>query len=424
MRLIRRLSFVVLAFFLAAISFGVLMTRPVLAVDNTGELPPVTFVTADGNRVYFDNTFNIQVRFLDRSHLQVSVTGSNAGFSFNNGATLRTFVEGTFFDSDLDNTYRYVIQREVSDNSMAWTHIDEFSSLHEATNNDGEFGGVDHLRPLSASDLASYLGGTEITIVIDTDELGASDGGEFEDGGLCDEDDPVRLERSGDGLRFDCVEGATSQAPDFGDTTDGSGASFALTNWAADSFANFNIVYRYNGESGNAARLEAVDGDTGNDFVYCNDAFVRGDCGGDERINITLAQLANGALVPVTVVDGDGDELPEVIVAGSQAENPVDPAPGDEAALEANCPIDGGALRWILCPVFELAESASQVLFNWIKDLLSFDVNTSEGSEGQISPSGAEEIEGLWKQFRNIANILFIIAFLALILSQTLGGKL
>ncbi len=101
-----------------------------------------------------------------------------------------------------------------------------------------------------------------------------------------------------------------------------------------------------------------------------------------------------------------------------KANAPGNPDDGDEDGLQADCPIEGtGAFGWVLCPVYELAEEAINGLTDFIEDLLRFNIDEQIGGEDSA-------VKQVWQSFRNIANIMFIIAFLALILSQTLGGRL
>lgn len=97
-------------------------------------------------------------------------------------------------------------------------------------------------------------------------------------------------------------------------------------------------------------------------------------------------------------------------------ETGVDPVedPGDGSgeatdALEASCNMVG-ALTWILCPVYELLEGAATQLANGMEGMLDFTI----GDDARV----------VWANFRTIANIMFVLALLAIILSQTIIGKM
>lgn len=79
--------------------------------------------------------------------------------------------------------------------------------------------------------------------------------------------------------------------------------------------------------------------------------------------------------------------------------------------LEASCDfLSVSPLNWILCPIYELMEGAATQLANGIESMLDFTIN--------------DNARVVWASFRTIANIMFVLALLAIILSQTLGGKM
>ncbi len=79
----------------------------------------------------------------------------------------------------------------------------------------------------------------------------------------------------------------------------------------------------------------------------------------------------------------------------------------DQDSCDANL---NSPLSWILCPIIDTIEGALRMFGDYLKDNLRYEVSDS--------------LYEAWAIFRNIANILFVIAFLILIISQTLGGKL
>ena len=72
-------------------------------------------------------------------------------------------------------------------------------------------------------------------------------------------------------------------------------------------------------------------------------------------------------------------------------------------------------LSWILCPVIDILQLTVNRFFTAANDTLNFQIadNTT------TSP-----VKNVWVSIRNLANILFVISFLIIIISQALVGKL
>lgn len=84
--------------------------------------------------------------------------------------------------------------------------------------------------------------------------------------------------------------------------------------------------------------------------------------------------------------------------------------------LEDGCDVQlNSPLSWILCPIILAAQSAVDSYYNAIDNALNFSI---EGDRDEA------DLKGAWDAIRNIANVLFVIAFLFIIISQTLVGKL
>lgn len=94
---------------------------------------------------------------------------------------------------------------------------------------------------------------------------------------------------------------------------------------------------------------------------------------------------------------------------------PIDGTTTDDEAA-ASCFTDGDALGWIICPVLKMAGSAAaatyeNILTNWLRMDVAF-FNTDGDNSGTY--------EG-WSQFRDLANIIFAIFFVIVILAQVTG---
>jgi len=95
--------------------------------------------------------------------------------------------------------------------------------------------------------------------------------------------------------------------------------------------------------------------------------------------------------------------MSEINLAGNTHKDPT-------TTDTSSCGVDG--IGWIVCPVMSflgsLNDAASRVIYNFleVKSGLTTDANLAKA----------------WEQFRNIANILFVIAFLIIIYSQLTGA--
>lgn len=81
---------------------------------------------------------------------------------------------------------------------------------------------------------------------------------------------------------------------------------------------------------------------------------------------------------------------------------------------EPTCENKGGPFGWILCFVVDLIMDTLDVYADWISNRLEFDLDENQG-KGQFKEA--------WSVMRNIANIMFVMAFLIIIISQTLTGR-
>lgn len=85
----------------------------------------------------------------------------------------------------------------------------------------------------------------------------------------------------------------------------------------------------------------------------------------------------------------------------------------NDAAAISNCIEAAGALGWILCPVLDMASVATGSLYGYIEDNFLW-----IGSDVMGTGTATHEA---WKNFRNYANIAFIVMFLIVIMSQITG---
>jgi hypothetical protein len=88
---------------------------------------------------------------------------------------------------------------------------------------------------------------------------------------------------------------------------------------------------------------------------------------------------------------------------------------GTDTTLDDSCSVHiTNPLSWILCPVIDLLELGVNTFFTAANAALNF---TFTGS------SSEKDLFAAWSAIKNIANVLFIISFLIIIISQTMVGK-
>lgn len=101
------------------------------------------------------------------------------------------------------------------------------------------------------------------------------------------------------------------------------------------------------------------------------------------------------------------------------SDDPYKPLPGtgdnngDDEATVSQCIDSAGPLGWIICPVLDIASEATMSLYSYIENNFLWIGSDVMGTD--------TDTHGAWKQFRDYANIAFIIIFLVVILSQITG---
>ena len=102
-------------------------------------------------------------------------------------------------------------------------------------------------------------------------------------------------------------------------------------------------------------------------------------------------------------------------LAGSNASEEEDSANGESAACFANA----GALGWIICPlIYTLRDAAQGIFSGFIEPLL----RVHDSIIGELTKNNeSSTMYQAWSFFRNIGNILFVIALLFVIFSQVTG---
>ena len=115
---------------------------------------------------------------------------------------------------------------------------------------------------------------------------------------------------------------------------------------------------------------------------------------------------------------GDAGEIGNVPAPDPTPDDPnpgpgQEPEPGNDGSTVSNCIDSAGPLGWIICPTLKLAGTAAEKLYGYIEDSFLWIGSDVMGTNKSVHQA--------WGEFRNYANIAFIIVFLVVILSQITG---
>ncbi len=99
---------------------------------------------------------------------------------------------------------------------------------------------------------------------------------------------------------------------------------------------------------------------------------------------------------------------------GGGATDPTDPDAGGTTSDDIPC--RGGPMGWVMCPLIEILSEALQTIAGFIDGMMQFRLLSQTNSQ--------ETLRNVWQTFLNIANVFLVIAFLAIIFSQTTSAGL
>lgn len=139
-------------------------------------------------------------------------------------------------------------------------------------------------------------------------------------------------------------------------------------------------------------------------------AKIASKCMGDLYTNLRIAdksKLAKAIDLGVYKVDGDNVENPST--GGSNNDDDAE-SQGKNADCMANS--KGFGLAWVMCPIYNAAESAMNRMLNYLHDILY--TNLGEGNE---------ELKAAWGSLKNVANVLFVFALLIVLGGQAIKGN-
>lgn len=107
-----------------------------------------------------------------------------------------------------------------------------------------------------------------------------------------------------------------------------------------------------------------------------------------------------------------GSEYEDVNTTDPEAGN----AGGGSGNKEVSCYDTAGNSNWLVCPIIDNNKGAAKMLYGFIEGMLQ--VNTKLFTPNEKGINGTLIA---WESFRNIANVVFIIVFVIVILSQITG---
>lgn len=124
----------------------------------------------------------------------------------------------------------------------------------------------------------------------------------------------------------------------------------------------------------------------------------------------------NGVIVCYSYTDVNG----QVVTPPTESTNPPGSSSGNNGGSTNSatdldqCYGSAGALGWILCPVISFVSSATDNIYNEYIQSEFLEIKSSNVAVGS-------DLYGSWQVIRNVANILFVIVFLVVLISQITG---
>lgn len=131
--------------------------------------------------------------------------------------------------------------------------------------------------------------------------------------------------------------------------------------------------------------------------------YERESFGGLDDGRVRIIGNAVGSLASAVYILGDD---PSVVPGGNLINDT------DGAGLASTCEVD--AVGWFVCPIMKFMGTLNDAAFEQLSKLL--EVEPSLLTEG-------DSLRDTWGRFRDIANILFVVAFLWIVYGQMVGGR-
>ncbi|MCL2869767.1 type IV secretion system protein, partial [Candidatus Saccharibacteria bacterium] len=123
--------------------------------------------------------------------------------------------------------------------------------------------------------------------------------------------------------------------------------------------------------------------------------------------NATLGSRVNAAIL---ALDSDATKTVGANTTTNNQNN-------NNQSSKDDCKANAGTMGWLTCSIMEAVADGIQLMWNWVGGAMVIPSGFFSGSTGLTSGAAYE----VWSNFRNVANILFVILFLVVIFSQLTG---
>lgn len=137
--------------------------------------------------------------------------------------------------------------------------------------------------------------------------------------------------------------------------------------------------------------------------------------------------VVNASLIPMMVEDGRigfedtlnwmlenaVDEVSVDLLDGYPDSSDPGDGDGDEDGQQDGCWASGSGVGWVICPVLNFVGGALDTVYDYVEGFLRVDP--------KLFSDGNNTVYNAWNQFRNFANIIFVILLLFVIFSQLTG---
>lgn len=190
-----------------------------------------------------------------------------------------------------------------------------------------------------------------------------------------------------------------------------------LSSVLSGSIQNANITHAASSDA-ETLRVVFPDNDERDDsFFYCETtkSYHLRECGNARNgysIDLQPESLQGSGSVLATVESSSGS--PSFRIRVAQAQNTTAGGGADSgvnAGEDVSCEANGGPFGWILCGLFTGLVNALETFGRFVQERLDVTIQSED------------TIREAWNNVRSIANILFVMAFLFVIISQALVGR-
>jgi len=409
-----------LLFFPLAISLLGTFANPPKAYADSGLsslcIPPTKPFVINGKQTGSEPTGWLALQWIDRATIKLTYTPNG---NCTNGNSAQYLAGQKEFASLISGSYttgffNNLVYTPCSGNSCPnQSHILKFgNNIYSAMHND-PFGNDD--AKVSDADLNNSLQGTEYIIGIPPSKVGVPgvscdfSSASFELSVKGGDNGPLYWKCQSDNLSSD------------------TGIKVYNTYTNKDAF---NTTYRVDGSGVGTTILSVLD--KSNNYVWCPGAnggagqFQHQNCTSADPLIIdgtpdSFAQLGAG-VGDALIHNKDSSKKETVSVAGPTSDSAQAAATATgagDSSTALKCEATGWTLAWLACPIINAVTDASDYIFqNAVAPLL----NTPAISVTNTGDSASVSTFKAWATFRDIADILLVIAVIVIVFAQSIGG--